>query len=93
MNANQKFQGGLDCLLAQGGIQLEKSTAEIAAYARDRSDALITAAGQPGYLEAVEAAADDVLLFAGGSAVRAASAYDREIRGFVRGALMFLAGG
>lgn len=69
------------------GIQLEGDMAVVRLYAAKRIQHLSTIVGQPGYLEAVRAEADNVLLEAAVNAVAAADAADRELFGLVSGFL------
>lgn len=66
--------------LQEHGVQFAETADRIAHYAAARADALSAAVGEPGFPEAVEAAAQNVALFAGIQAVDAADQADDAVR-------------
>jgi hypothetical protein len=91
MSKEQQIKTMLDQLVKDSGVQLQRSAAEVAAYAIQRA-AYLNAGGvvQPGWEEAVTAETHNVLLFAGISAVRNADSADARLLGFFLGVLTSL---
>jgi len=87
----QSFQRVLQDALRETGMQLKQSAVDVAVYAAGRAAHLTTIVGQPGFDEALRAERDNVVLFAGVSAVRTADAADQRIVGLIWGALAIAA--
>lgn len=87
-----QFKALLDTALEETGASLERSTAEVAAYAAERTAILATLVGLQGYEQAVIAERDNVVLFAGLQAVEEASEIRLRILSIIQGALFMAAG-
>ena len=81
------IRSALDAALRETGAQLQRSTADVAAYTASRAAHLAAIAGQPGVDEAVIAERDAVWLYAAGRAVASADAADARVIGLIHGAL------
>ena len=82
-----KLRDAIAASLRETGGSLKTSSAEVAAYAATRAAHLATISNEPGFDEALIAERDNVLAFAGVSAVRNADAVDARIIGLIHGAL------
>lgn len=85
MNVGEEFER----LLTEAGQRLGKQivTTGLREYAHERMLHLANIVDQPGYLEALEAERDNMILKAGIGAVNMADAADAEIIGIISGAL------
>jgi hypothetical protein len=77
-------KGMLQLALRETGGDMARAPAEVAAYAAERAAHLATAAGQPGFAEAVVAERDNVVLYAAVHAAHAADRLDARLRGVVQ---------
>jgi hypothetical protein len=73
--------------LKAAGVDLKKSGADVAAYARSLVPELVIASSEPGYDKAVRRAAKSVLLYASEKDVDAADTADARAFHFVLGVL------
>lgn len=87
MNIAEEFERQLKATGERLGIQLTADTDELRQYAAARMLHLSAIVDEPGYTEALVAEGMNVALKAAGTAVDAADAVDRELLGFVTGAL------
>mgnify|MGYP005813222479 CR=1 FL=1 len=73
--------------LKESGTTLQSSSDSVAQYAADRAAHLSTLVGQPGFMEAVRAERDNVMLYGAMQAGEQASAADNQMMGLLHGAL------
>ena len=93
MTPTKALEQQLFAAITETGVNLQKSAAEVAAYAAERALHLSTIVGQLGYDEAVIAERDAVALFAGVSAAVTADAADNRIVGLIQAGIAMLAAG
>lgn len=98
MSLRDHFTELLETSVQETGASLGKSAAVVAEYMDQRAQHLAGLVGQPGFEQfAVPAERDNVAMFAGMAAWRAAKAADQRLIGIITGALSLgakaLAGG
>lgn len=97
MNSSDQVIAVLSDALRAQGKDVQKASQELRLYAAKEVAALAVCVGQPGYAEAVQAAADNVALKAAVELIQQADIADQRIVGTIAGALdmgaRLLAGG
>ena len=83
----QEFTTLLQTEAAELGVSLGAAADEVAIYTEERLTHLASIVGEPGYMEAVKAEQDNILLFALARSIDEADAADARLMGIVRGSL------
>ena len=88
----QQFKDLFQQAAADMGTTLKDDGKELGQYSVQRAQELAKLVNQPGFAKAVQAEADNVLLFAGISSVTTGDAVDIKLQAMAQGALQIAAG-